>query len=173
MLRIDLGMAGALYVCGSDSVPLHSRNSFLPGDSRNPSSGIWIPFKMPSESSDQFGRPLCQFDSSGILGIAQIPPNSSQNQWRTIKTSELHQNPQDWPESNRNRGGTDKTTGLWWETWCARNEETCDAWDELMHEHQNKHTHTHNLNTHFLTIHAQGFEFEVSRYFIKYSDALS
>ena len=49
----------------------------------------------------------------------------------------------------------------------------CDAHDGLMHEHQNKHTHTHNLNTLFLTICAQGFEFKVSRYFFKYSDALS
>ena len=43
-----------------------------------------------------------------------------------------------------------------------------DAWTPKQTQ-----THTHNLNTHFLTIRAQGFEFEVSRYFIKYSDALS
>ena len=53
----------------------------------------------------------------------------------------------------------------------------CKMWEvsrrlAITREHQNK-THTHNLNTHFLTIRAQGFKFEVSRYFIKYSDALS
>ena len=31
--------------------------------------------------------PSAKFDSSGIPGIAQIPLDSSQNQWRTIKTS--------------------------------------------------------------------------------------
>ena len=59
-----------------------------------------------------------------------------------------------------------------WETWCTWNEEraTCKM-NWCMNTKTN--THTHNLNTHFLTIRAQGFEFEVSRYFIKYSDALS
>ena len=38
-LRIDLGVAGHC-MCGSDSVLLHSRNSFLPDDSRNHSGGI-------------------------------------------------------------------------------------------------------------------------------------
>ena len=39
-----------------------ARNPFrlVPGDSRNHSGGIWIPFEIPSESFDQFGRPLCQ-----------------------------------------------------------------------------------------------------------------
>jgi hypothetical protein len=31
--------------------------------------------------------PSAKIDSSGILGIAQILPDSGQNQWRTIKTS--------------------------------------------------------------------------------------
>ena len=31
--------------------------------------------------------PSAKFDSSGILGIARIPPDSGWNQWRTIKTS--------------------------------------------------------------------------------------
>ena len=33
--------------------------------------------------------PSAKFDSSGIPGIAQIPPDSCRNQWRTIKTSLL------------------------------------------------------------------------------------
>ena len=31
--------------------------------------------------------PSAKFDSSGIPGIAWIPPDSSRNQWRTVKTS--------------------------------------------------------------------------------------
>ena len=31
--------------------------------------------------------PSAKFDSSGIPGIARIPPDSGRNQWRTIKTS--------------------------------------------------------------------------------------
>ena len=31
--------------------------------------------------------PSAKFDSSGILGIARILPDSSRNQWRTVKTS--------------------------------------------------------------------------------------
>ena len=39
---IDLGVAGIVSVVAAetDSVPVHSRNSFLPGDSRNHSGGI-------------------------------------------------------------------------------------------------------------------------------------
>ena len=39
---IDLGMAGivSVVVVETDSVPVHSRNSFLLGDSRNHSGGI-------------------------------------------------------------------------------------------------------------------------------------
>ena len=39
---IDLGMAGvvSVVVAEADSVLVHSRNSFLPGDSRNHSGGI-------------------------------------------------------------------------------------------------------------------------------------
>ena len=33
--------------------------------------------------------PSAKFDSSGIPGIARIPPDSGRNQWRTIKTSAL------------------------------------------------------------------------------------
>ena len=33
--------------------------------------------------------PSAKFDSSGIPGIARIPPDSGQNQWRTIKTSKM------------------------------------------------------------------------------------
>ena len=36
-----------------------------------------------------------------------------------------------------------------------------------------KQTHTYTTLTHFPTIHAQGSKFEVSRYFIKYSNSLS
>jgi hypothetical protein len=32
-----------------------------------------------------FGGPSAKINSSGILGIAQIPLDSGQNQWRTIK----------------------------------------------------------------------------------------
>ena len=41
-LMIDLGMAGvvSVVVAEMDSVPVHSRNSFLLGDSRNHSGGI-------------------------------------------------------------------------------------------------------------------------------------
>ena len=60
----EQGLAWLGIVCvvveGLDSVSLNSGNSFLPGDSRNHSGGIRIPFKIPSESFDQFGRPLCQ-----------------------------------------------------------------------------------------------------------------
>jgi hypothetical protein len=31
--------------------------------------------------------PSAKFDSSGIPGIARIPPDSGRNQWRTVKTS--------------------------------------------------------------------------------------
>ena len=31
--------------------------------------------------------PSAKFDSSGIPGIARIPPDSGRSQWRTIKTS--------------------------------------------------------------------------------------
>jgi hypothetical protein len=31
--------------------------------------------------------PSAKFDSTGIPGIAQIPPYSGRNQWRTVKTS--------------------------------------------------------------------------------------
>ena len=39
---INLGMAGVMSIVAAetDSVPLHSRNSILPGDSRNHSTGI-------------------------------------------------------------------------------------------------------------------------------------
>jgi hypothetical protein len=30
--------------------------------------------------------PSAKFDSSGIPGIARIPPDSSRNQWGTVKT---------------------------------------------------------------------------------------
>ena len=33
--------------------------------------------------------PSAKFDSSGILGIAWIPPDSGRNQWRTVKTSDF------------------------------------------------------------------------------------
>ena len=33
--------------------------------------------------------PSAKFDSSGIPGIARIPPDSGRNQWRTVKTSQL------------------------------------------------------------------------------------
>ena len=58
----EQGLAWLGIVCvvveGLDSVSLNSGNSFLPGDSS--SGGIRIPFKIPSESFDEFGRPLCQ-----------------------------------------------------------------------------------------------------------------
>jgi hypothetical protein len=31
--------------------------------------------------------PSAKFDSTGIPGIARIPPDSGRNQWRTVKTS--------------------------------------------------------------------------------------
>ena len=33
--------------------------------------------------------PSAKFDSSGIPGIARIPPDSGRNQWRTVKTSDF------------------------------------------------------------------------------------
>ena len=36
--------------------------------------------------------PSAKFHSSGILGIAWIPPDSGRNQWRTVKTSRKMQN---------------------------------------------------------------------------------
>ena len=39
-LMIDLGVAGVVSVVVADSIPVHSGNSFLPGDSRNHSGGI-------------------------------------------------------------------------------------------------------------------------------------
>ena len=33
--------------------------------------------------------PSAKFDSSGIPGIARIPPDSGRNQWRTVKTSKI------------------------------------------------------------------------------------
>ena len=41
-LMINLGMAGvvSVVIAEADSVPVHSGNSFLPGDSRNHSGGI-------------------------------------------------------------------------------------------------------------------------------------
>jgi hypothetical protein len=44
--------------------------------------------------------PSAKFDSSGIPGIARILPDSSQNQWRTVKTSKI------WATT------TEKKTGL-------------------------------------------------------------
>jgi hypothetical protein len=35
--------------------------------------------------------PSAKFDSSGIPGIAWIPPDSGRNQWRTVKTSKILQ----------------------------------------------------------------------------------
>ena len=67
---------------------------------------------------------------------------------------------------------TNRSLGGWWETWCTRNEE-CATRKMNWCVNTKTNTHTHNLNTHFLTIRAQGFKFEVSRCFIKYSDALS
>ena len=60
-----------------------------------------------------------------------------------------------------------------WETWCARNEERATReMNWCVNTKTNTHTHTTLTHT-SLSICAQGFEFEVSRYFIKYSDALS
>ena len=57
-----------------------------------------------------------------------------------------------------------------WETQYMQEWELCNIWAELMHEYQNN-TYTHNtLNTLSLAIHAQCFEFRVSRYFNEYSD---
>jgi hypothetical protein len=39
--------------------------------------------------------PSAKFDSTGIPGIAWIPPDSGWNQWRTVKTSVIQQNSPD------------------------------------------------------------------------------
>jgi hypothetical protein len=43
--------------------------------------------KIPLEFFITLAGATAKFDSSGIPGIAWIPPESSWNQWRTIKTS--------------------------------------------------------------------------------------
>ena len=65
-----------------DSIP----GAFLPGHSWILVE-ICIPFKILPESLINLAGPSAKFDSSGILGIAQIPPDSGRNQWRTINTS--------------------------------------------------------------------------------------
>ena len=63
---------------------------FLPDDSWNHSSGIWIPFEILLESFDQFGRPLCQFDSSRIPVLYTPPQNPDGLQMDSINLSGLH-----------------------------------------------------------------------------------
>jgi hypothetical protein len=43
--------------------------------------------KIPPEFFINLAGASAKFDSSGIPGIARIPPESGRNQWRTIKTS--------------------------------------------------------------------------------------
>ena len=107
---------------------------------------LWTPWKwMPTNEND--------------------PPPSKMNarQWKRSPTSENECPPmkmndqQQQTPTNKNEHPlmmmTAHKTTAWkwwpahWETWCTRNEESCDAWDGLMREHQNKHTNTHNLNT--------------------------
>jgi hypothetical protein len=45
--------------------------------------------KIPPEFFITLAGPSAKSDSSGIPGIARIPPDSGRNQWRTIKTSKL------------------------------------------------------------------------------------
>ena len=76
---VRLGIV-CVVVGGPDSILLNSEYSFLAGDSRNHSSGIWIPFKIPSESFDQFGRPLCKiwflWNSGNCLDSARFQQKS-------------------------------------------------------------------------------------------------
>jgi len=81
---LDLGV-GVVSVVGTDSVPVHSVRV--------------IPGTIPAEFEfySRFRRnhcmnlagPSAKFDSYGIPGIDRIPPDSSRNQWRTVKTSVL------------------------------------------------------------------------------------
>jgi len=58
--------------------------TFCPCESWNHSGRIWIPFYIPPEWYNQFGRPLCQ---NWFLWNSRNCPDSGRNQWRTIKTS--------------------------------------------------------------------------------------